>query len=169
MSPETWRQRHSRNSIAAVRIAERNQAPRRKRTSRSDTDGDASGDIAPDRTTRRWHRPAPAIARAAPPLRERRVGRLPPQRLRPISWLAFSCLPPESIQVSRQRAANSLDLRFNDCGCAPFHILLVADVAIARLKMSAERLADRSLNRGRQVYPLSVSPTAIVPAVTTSP
>jgi len=118
MSPETWRQRHSRSSSAEVRIAQCNQAPRRKRTSRYDSRydncGDSSGDIEPDRPTRRWHRLAPAIARAAPPLRERRVGRPLPQRLRPVSWLAFSCLSPEFIQVSRQRAANSRALGFND-------------------------------------------------------
>jgi hypothetical protein len=137
MSPEPWRQRRYRSSSAEVPIAGCNQAPRRKRTSRYDSGGDPSGDIEPDRATRRWHRPAPTIARAAPLLRERRVGRLPPQRrvgrlppqrLRPVSWLASSCWPPEFIQVSRRPAANSRDLGFNRRGCAPFPLLLVADV-----------------------------------------
>ena len=91
MSPEPWQLRHCRSSSGEVQTAECIQAPRHKRTSRHGGGGDASGDIAPDRATRHWRRPAPAIARAAPPLRERRMELLPRQGLRPVSWLAFSC------------------------------------------------------------------------------
>jgi hypothetical protein len=101
MSPEPWQQSHCRSSSG--------EAPRRKRTSRYGGGGDASGDIEPARATQRWHCSAPAIARAAPPLRERRVGWLLPQGLPPMSWLAFSCSSPEFIQVSWRRTATSLD------------------------------------------------------------
>jgi hypothetical protein len=99
MSPEPWRQSHCRSSIGEVQNAKRNQARRRKRTSRYGNSGDPSGDIEPDRATQRWHCPAPAVARAAPPLRERRVARPPPQGLQPVSWLAFSCSSPIFIQI----------------------------------------------------------------------
>jgi len=120
MSPEPWPQRHCRSSIGVVQN-EGNHAPSRKRTSRYGSGGDASGDIEPARTTRRWHCPAPAIARAAPPLRERRGGRLPPQGLRPVSWSAFSWSSPELFQVSRRDRELT---RFNGDGCAPFHRFL---------------------------------------------
>jgi hypothetical protein len=99
MSPETWRQSHCRSSTGEVQNAKRNQARHRKRTSRYGNSGDPSGDIEPDRATRRWHCSAPAVARAAPPLRERRVAQPPPPGLQPASWLAFSCSSPIIIQV----------------------------------------------------------------------
>jgi hypothetical protein len=105
MSPEPWQHRHCRSSSGEVQNAES-----RKRANRYGSGGDASGDIEPDRATRRWHCSAPAIARAAPPLRERRVGRPPPQGLRPVSWLASSCSSPKFIQV---RGADRGFTRFN--------------------------------------------------------
>ena len=107
MSPEPWQQSHCRSSSGEVQNARCNRALRRKRTSRCGSGGDASADIEPARATRRCHCSAPA--RAAPLLRERRVGWLPPQGLRPVSWLALSCSSPEFIQVSWRRTATLLD------------------------------------------------------------
>jgi hypothetical protein len=103
MSPDPWRQRHCRSSRGDF---EKNA---QKHSSRYGSSGDAHGDIEPDRASRRLHRSAPAVATAAPPLRELRMGGLPRQGLRPVFWLAFSCSSPNSFKVFVAANANSID------------------------------------------------------------